>query len=247
MINSLRLRSTNQANSTQTTTPLLDSLINTNAQVAFKNNDVAKSIEAHVPRKIDDEPHKRKGTLLYLKSSISFGSYAVLICIATVIVLETFFSFIAELPGSQYRENDSHRSVLILTIPILTAISMAFAFVEASNKRLEINFYESEKRRETWEYDNYVEGEQREMVDLYCKKGMANEDAVQVVTLLSKYRDLFIDIMMAEELNLISAELNLTPFYNGIWWKEGLISAWNGIISIVGSRGTVYLLRLTMI
>eukprot|EP01132_Coremiostelium_polycephalum_P001252 gene1252-1579_t len=95
--------------------------------------------------------------------------------------------------------------------PHKSGCSIGLALVESSNKRIEFNFYEYEKRREVWEYDNYVEGEQREMVELYCKKGMPEDDAQEVVGLLSKYKELFVDIMMTEELNLLPVDLLLSP------------------------------------
>ncbi|GAM17871.1 hypothetical protein SAMD00019534_010460, partial [Acytostelium subglobosum LB1] len=282
-------------------------LLRTSAQEAYRNKDVAKSKAAH--RKIDDEPHKsnafKKGSIKYLKSGIGFGSYAILFCIAIVIGLEALFNRFNQHNIQQQQNADNNlvqrwtsghdwdSLILYITTVILTGSGVALAFIESHNKRVDINFYESEKKRETWEYDNYVEGEQREMVELYCKKGMNQDDAVVVVDLLSKYRDLFVDIMMAEELNLIPVELHLSPmetgltamisflifglvpltpfffshliyselqrniafplfilivelelfligalkskFYVGTWWGEGLISAWNGVVSILVS------------
>jgi VIT1/CCC1 family predicted Fe2+/Mn2+ transporter len=60
-----------------------------------------------------------------------------------------------------------------------------------------------ERRREEWEVDNYPEGEKREMVELYTDKGMDPEDAHQVVELLSRNRNVWVDVMMMEELGII--------------------------------------------
>lgn len=45
------------------------------------------------------------------------------------------------------------------------------------SSKSEKEFYELEKQRETWEYENYIEGEKKEVYDIYIKKGMAHEDA----------------------------------------------------------------------
>eukprot|EP00985_Skeletonema_marinoi_P003260 scaffold1365_cov68-Skeletonema_marinoi.AAC.1 len=60
----------------------------------------------------------------------------------------------------------------------------------------------SERMRENWEMENYPEGEIREMIDMYKERGMSHEDAVTVINTMAKYKDFFVDVMMAEELQL---------------------------------------------
>ena len=60
----------------------------------------------------------------------------------------------------------------------------------------------SEKERESWEMDNYPEVEVQEMIDIYVEKGMGREDAKMVIETMSKYKEFFVDVMMAEELGL---------------------------------------------
>jgi DNA damage-binding protein 1 len=60
----------------------------------------------------------------------------------------------------------------------------------------------SERRREEWEMENYPEGEITEMIDIYKEKGMSHEDAKIVIETMSKYKEFFVDLMMAQELEL---------------------------------------------
>jgi len=60
----------------------------------------------------------------------------------------------------------------------------------------------SERRREEWEMENYPEGEIQEMIDIYKEKGMEPEDAKLVIETIAKYKDFFVDLMMAQELEL---------------------------------------------
>jgi DNA damage-binding protein 1 len=83
----------------------------------------------------------------------------------------------------------------------------------------------NERRREEWEMENYPEGEIREvcpvgcelrsgldcprklnpslqMIEIYENKGMSKEDATLVISVMSKYKDFFVDIMMQQELEL---------------------------------------------
>lgn len=47
-----------------------------------------------------------------------------------------------------------------------------------------------------WEYHINPEGEIKEMIEFYTKKGMDFEDADRVVRLMAKHKKLFIDVMM---------------------------------------------------
>lgn len=61
----------------------------------------------------------------------------------------------------------------------------------------------SERRREEWEMENYPDGEIQEMIDIYQQKGMSHDDAKLVIETMAKYKDFFVDVMMAEELELM--------------------------------------------
>eukprot|EP01133_Synstelium_polycarpum_P018244 gene18244-21829_t len=164
---------TTRQRTTTTSAATAREALSSSAQEAFKNNDAVKSREAHVPRPIDDEPHKsnsfKKGMIKYVKAGTPIGSYG----------LEAFFYRFAfeEETLRLSTGHDWNVIVVFLTTVIIAGSGLALAFIDAANKRMAITFYESEKRRETWEYDNYIEGEQNEMIELYCKKGMGEADA----------------------------------------------------------------------
>ncbi|KAN0036542.1 hypothetical protein ACTFIV_001840 [Dictyostelium citrinum] len=198
------------------------------ASSAFKSNDKSASKEAHEVRKIDDEPHKsnsfKRNSIKYLKVAISIGGYALIFSISTLMALQTFFNKHQQQHNNNNTniyidnnlENDNNYKIVYITTVIIIGCGIGLSLIEASSRKIEYNFYESEKKREVWEYDNYVEGEQREMVELYSLKGMEENDAKKVVELLSKYKDLFVDIMMTEELNLLPVELLLSPIHTAI-------------------------------
>lgn len=48
--------------------------------------------------------------------------------------------------------------------------------------------------REEWEVENDLEGEKREMVDLFCKSGLSKEDSTAVIEVVSKHKEFFIDM-----------------------------------------------------
>ena len=85
-----------------------------------------------------------------------------------------------------------------LCIPPLFAVGVG----EFLSSKAENEWILSERRRENWEMENYPEGEIREMIDIYQERGMTREDATQVIQTMAKYKDFFVDVMMAEELAL---------------------------------------------
>lgn len=67
--------------------------------------------------------------------------------------------------------------------------------------------------------ENYPEGEIQEMIDIYESRGMDRADATIVVKTMSKYKDFFVDVMMAEELALQVPKEDHTL----VSFKEGLV------------------------
>jgi len=78
------------------------------------------------------------------------------------------------------------------------------------------SLYNREKRREKWECDNYIEGEQREMVELYMEKGLSRTDAEAVIKILSKDKGIFVEMMMMEELQMVQPEEPISSFKNSL-------------------------------
>lgn len=63
-------------------------------------------------------------------------------------------------------------------------------------------YYRREQARENWEIKNYIEGEKREMVELWTSRGLDEGTATDVIEKISKHPAFFADIMMKDELNL---------------------------------------------
>jgi len=92
--------------------------------------------------------------------------------------------------------------VLVLGFSNIFADALAMGVGEFLSSKAENEWILSERRRENWEMENYPEGEIREMIDIYETRGMTREDATMVIQTMSKYKDFFVDVMMAEELAL---------------------------------------------
>lgn len=70
------------------------------------------------------------------------------------------------------------------------------------------NIYEYE--RETWETDNYIQGEINEMIEIYHQKyNISKRDALDILVKMSNHKNLFIDHMMVLELDIKPPDKNM--------------------------------------
>lgn len=98
--------------------------------------------------------------------------------------------------------------ILVLGFSNIFADALAMGVGEFLSSKAENEWILSERRRENWEMENYPEGEIQEMIDIYEQRGMTHEDAKMVIETMAKYKDFFVDVMMAEELALQVPEEN---------------------------------------
>lgn len=110
----------------------------------------------------------------------------------------TAFAIVAGAAGGSLSPN----TVLILGFSNIFADALSMGVGEFLSSKAENEWILSERAREKWEMENYPEGEMKEMEDIYVQRGMGREDAKLVVQTMSKYKEFFVDVMMAEELEL---------------------------------------------
>eukprot|EP01006_Ploeotia_vitrea_P054253 TRINITY_DN67867_c0_g1_i1.p1 TRINITY_DN67867_c0_g1~~TRINITY_DN67867_c0_g1_i1.p1 ORF type:complete len:297 (-),score=51.33 TRINITY_DN67867_c0_g1_i1:264-1154(-) len=132
----------------------------------------------------------------------SSGGYARVMVFGGLDGIITTFAVVAAAAGGLGSDVSAHL-VLIFGVANLIADGFSMGFGEFISGRTEQDFIKSERKREEWEMDNFPEGEKEEMIEIYTGKGLAREDAQQVVDLLASTPSLFVDIMMVEELGLV--------------------------------------------
>lgn len=133
-----------------------------------------------------EEGHQKEGGLV---KPIIFGGLDGIL---------TSFAIVAGAAGG----NLSPKVVLILGFSNIFADALSMGVGEFLSSKAENEWILSERRREEWELENYPEGEIQEMIEIYQAKGMSAADAQLVVTTMAQYKDFFVDIMMAQELEL---------------------------------------------
>ncbi|MFH1174295.1 MAG: VIT1/CCC1 transporter family protein [archaeon] len=166
------------------------------AREAFLHQDKLSSRLAHEQK--SSEPHKLQGK--YLKSAVYGGMDGII----------TTFAVVAGVGGAAL----SSSIVLILGFVNLIADGLSMAIGDYLSTKSEREYQKAERTREAWELDNYPQGERKEMVEIYMRKGVSKKDAELAVKALSKNRDAFINIMMVEELGII--EEDTSPVKNAL-------------------------------
>jgi DNA damage-binding protein 1 len=140
----------------------------------------------HQSRDMAEEAHQKEGGLL--KPMIFGGLDGIL----------TSFAIVAGAAGG----NLSTGVVLILGFSNIFADALSMGIGEFLSSKAENEWILSERRREQWELENYPEGEIKEMIEIYTSRGMSEQDADMVVRTMAKYEEFFVDVMMAQELEL---------------------------------------------
>ncbi len=74
------------------------------------------------------------------------------------------------------------------------------------SQKSEKEYYQKERERESWEVENYPEGEKNELLAIYKNRGYSKEDAKKLVEIQSKDKDRWVDEMMVTELGMMKDE-----------------------------------------
>jgi len=174
----------------------------------IKNKKDPKEMELRQRNPLEEEStHKEQhkgGASQYIKSIIYGGLDGIVSVFVTV----------AAVSGSDIGIG----LVLVLGLAKLFAGAISMGIGDWLSTGAEVDMAKTERKREEWEVDNYVEGEIEEMVQLYVKKGVPEETARKIMRILSKHKTAFVDIMMAEELGIAPDVVNDVP------WKHGVVN-----------------------
>jgi len=166
---------------------------------AKNENNLSLSMSIHDNEGIAKEKHKKGAD--FLKSIIYGGLDGIMTC----------FAVVTGATGADLGD----QVILILGIAALISNAIAMGIADFISDKAENDYALAEKKREEWEYKNYPKGEIDEMIQLYEDKGMQLEDAQELVKELSKYKEIFIDTMMVEEVGVMPPDPSANPAKNG--------------------------------
>jgi len=155
----------------------------------------------------DHTEHHKGGAGGYIKSIIYGGLDG---CVSVFVSVAAIFGGTGG--GSQVT---GVATALIVGLAKLVAGSLSMAIGDFLSTDAEVDLINREMDREKWEVENYLEGEIDEMVDLYAKKGVPEENARKIMRIFSKYPNAFVDIMMTEELGMNPEDAKESPLKHG--------------------------------
>lgn len=79
----------------------------------------------------------------------------------------------------------------------------------------ELDWSIKERKREEWEFQHVKNAEIEEMKQIYIEKGVAEEDAEEILERMAKYDQFFIDHMMVMELGIMPPDADDSPAKSG--------------------------------
>jgi len=169
------------------------------AHKAFKERNTELSRVAHELASAEESHKTESGQ--YIKAAVFGGLDGII----------TTFAVVASVTGA----NLPTGVVIVMGFANLLADGLSMGMGEYLSAKSEADFIAAERDREEWEFDNYPEGEVKEMIDLYKEQGFSEEDASQVMAIMKGNRKFFIDHMMVQELGLMPAGEDDSPLKQG--------------------------------
>lgn len=154
------------------------------AAEAFERSDAEASRHAHDCKAWEEDGHSCGSRELIENERIE-GAIAGVCC--TLVATATLSGV-----------DDAWRIVMVLGIVGSCAHGVRHLLWESWYQR----HYDREYARETWELENYAQGEKEEMVGLFAYKGLDRTVAETVVAAMSASKMFFVALMMTEELQL---------------------------------------------
>jgi VIT1/CCC1 family predicted Fe2+/Mn2+ transporter len=171
------------------------------ARAAFQKGDKKLAAAAHDPKTIKRSMEQHGGAESQFIGEMVYGGLDGIV---------TTFAVVAGVAGANLGAN----VVLILGMANLFADGFSMATGAYLSSKSEKEYYEREKQRESWEVDNFPEGEKAELYELYLEQGYSEEDARSMVEIKSKDRQLWVNAMMLEELGMLEDTSN--PIKNAL-------------------------------
>jgi VIT1/CCC1 family predicted Fe2+/Mn2+ transporter len=175
------------------------------ARKAYSEQDQHASASAHDPERIAHvvrqagEEHGGTGSQ-YIGDLIYGGLDGII----------TTFAVVSGVAGAHL----GTQIILIMGLANLLADGFSMATGAYLSSKSEQEYYDKERQREFWEIEHFPEGEKAELYHLYRNKGFSEAEAEQMLTILTRDKQRWVEAMMIDELGMLKDERN--PLFNGL-------------------------------
>ncbi|MFZ3070899.1 MAG: VIT1/CCC1 transporter family protein [Anaerolineaceae bacterium] len=164
------------------------------ARAAYKNKDKNAAALAHTKSAITESaPEEHGGANSQYIGSIVYGGLDGVV---------TTFAAVSGVAGAALGSN----VILIMGLANLLADGLSMAVGSYLSGKSEKEYYERERARESWEVDNFPDGEKEELFTVYSGQGYTFEEASAMVETISRDKGRWVDAMMLQELGLVKDE-----------------------------------------
>jgi VIT1/CCC1 family predicted Fe2+/Mn2+ transporter len=175
------------------------------ARAAYAKKDLSAAAEAHDPNFIAESmtkpPEEHGGASSQYVGDFIYGGLDGVV---------TTFAVVSGVAGAALGTD----VILILGLANLFADGFSMATGAYLSAKSENEYYDRERQRELWEVENFPEGEQAELREIYRNKGYTGEEAHDLVEIFSRVDERIVDAMMIDELGLMKSDKK--PFYSAV-------------------------------
>jgi len=158
------------------------------ARQAYSKKDLESSKRAHSHAAFDNE-----------QQSESYGNFIGDMVYGALDGIVTTFAVVAGSAGAGLGAG----VIIVLGFANLLADGLSMAVGNYLSMKSEQDYYKAERKRESWEVDEYPEGEVEEIRQIYKRKGFTGKNLEKLVELITSKKTVWIDTMMVEELGMI--------------------------------------------
>lgn len=189
------------------------------ARAAFGNAELSATI--HHAKTVQDESYNvesRTHSTLLNRALIFAGLHGCGIAITALAIIRVLSK-----GSSSAAVRASQTALSASTLPVIAATvipsSLSVGYLIWTSMACERKFEQRERQRERWEMQNFPDGEFSEMVAIYKGQGLSSEDAEAVVRIFSKDDEVFLNLMMVEELGYSRFGL---PTEKDVLWRASI-------------------------
>lgn len=125
----------------------------------------------------------------------------------------TTFAVVAGVAGAGL----SPSIILIMGLANMIADGLSMGMGDYLGERSERRHQKYQYRIEKWEIEKIPSEEKNELVEFFEKKGMSNQDSSQVVSIITKYPKVWIELGFIDEMGLV-------PEFDSAIWKTGAMT-----------------------